>query len=242
MTTVHTLHFGGPGESATRELAERFQRLKPAAAGAAPGLVARIEEALRMLASLDRQYGSSGAPPVEEADALACAAIVDLARLDAECARAGLEGSTAELARIAVGVALWAMRHELPMRIEAIEHVASALGLLSNDSRREELGAVIALMDAFIAHVRPMLSADLERSNPQRPWRILNANLAITAIRSGDAAAMEKAFDMLDAALPEERAGFYAEALALALNPRIPAAVREAIEARHNRWSAQEGR
>ena len=38
--------------------------------------------------------------------------------------------------------------------------------------------------------------------------------------------------DALDRALPEEAAGFYPEALALALNPRIAPAVRERIEAR----------
>ena len=41
------------------------------------------------------------------------------------------------------------------------------------------------------------------------------------------------AFDALDAALPDERAGFYAEALALALAPGIAPAVRERIAARH---------
>ncbi len=40
---------------------------------------------------------------------------------------------------------------------------------------------------------------------------------------------MELAFDALDAALPDERANFYAEALALALAPGIAPAVREAI-------------
>ena len=32
---------------------------------------------------------------------------------------------------------------------------------------------------------------------------------------------MDHAFDALDAALPDERAGFYAEALALALSPGV---------------------
>jgi hypothetical protein len=89
-----------------------------------------------------------------------------------------------------------------------------------------------------IAHVAPRLAPDLERSNPERPWRILHVNLAITAIRTEDPALMEVAFDALDAALPDERAGFYGEALALALSPRIPEAVREPIAARHARWGA----
>ena len=48
---------------------------------------------------------------------------------------------------------------------------------------------------------------------------------------------MAHAFDALDRALPDERAGFYAEAMALALAPRIAPAVREAIAERHRRWT-----
>ena len=100
----------------------------------------------------------------------------------------------------------------------------------------EELAAVFGLMQGVIAHVSPVLSADLERSNPERPWRILHANFAITAIRTEDPQMMAYAFDALDAALPVEREGFYAEALALAMNPRIPEEVRGSIAARHRRW------
>ena len=66
---------------------------------------------------------------------------------------------------------------------------------------------------------------------------MLHVNFAITAIRSEDPALMEHAFDALDRALPDERAGFYAEAMALALGPRIAPAVREAIAGRHRRWT-----
>jgi hypothetical protein len=83
-----------------------------------------------------------------------------------------------------------------------------------------------------IANVRPRLGHDLERSNPERPWRLLHANLAITAIRTEEATLMDSAFDALDAALPDEAQSFYGEARALALAPGISPVVRERIEAR----------
>ena len=61
--------------------------------------------------------------------------------------------------------------------------------------------------------------------------------IAITAIRTEDPAMMDFAFDALDDALPGERAGFYSEALALALAPGIAPAVRSRIEARHRKWT-----
>jgi hypothetical protein len=48
-------------------------------------------------------------------------------------------------------------------------------------------------MHGVIDNVRPRLGADLERSNPERPWRILHANLAITAIRTEDAVLIDAA-------------------------------------------------
>ncbi|HRE14354.1 MAG TPA: hypothetical protein PLD37_09190, partial [Usitatibacteraceae bacterium] len=66
---------------------------------------------------------------------------------------------------------------------------------------------------------------------------ILHANLAITAIRTERPELMDATFDAFEAALPDERAGFFAEALALALAPGIAPAVRERIEARHLKWT-----
>ena len=78
------------------------------------------------------------------------------------------------------GITLWALRHDVGIRV--VEPVANALALRSNEARsREELAAVFGLMQGVIAHVAPLLSSDLERSNPERPWRILHANFAITA-------------------------------------------------------------
>jgi hypothetical protein len=118
-----------------------------------------------------------------------------------------------------------------------VEPVVNALGWRANHARgKAELAAVCTLMRGVIEHVAPRLAADLERSNPERPWRVLHANLAITAIRTEDGDAIEAAFDALDAALPDERAGFYAEARALALAPGIAPEVRGRIEARCAKW------
>jgi hypothetical protein len=215
--TVSPIRFGDEGQLATRELLGRFEALFPEP----PEALARN---LRALESLDRRHGGEGPLPVEDAGDIADAAIEALAGLDAKAAD------------LVVGVALWAVRHGVSLR--AIEPVANALAQRSNlAGSRQELAAVFGLMQGFIAHVEPLLAPDLERSNPERPWRILHVNFAITAIRTEDALLMDHAFDALDRALPGECAGFYAEALALAMAPRIARAVRERIEARHARWT-----
>jgi hypothetical protein len=215
--TVHTLHFGDEGQRATDALLQRLDALDPPAPASLRAQVATLH-------SLDRQYGGDALLELEGADALVDAILAELARI--------------EDADLALGVALWAIRHGVPIGV--VEPVANALAQRSNEARgKEQLAAVFGLMQGVIAHVAPRLSADLERSNPERPWRLLHANLAITAIRTEDPQLMDFAFDALDAALPDERAGFYAEALALALGPRIAPAVREQLEQRQRRWTAQ---
>ena len=208
---VQAIRFGDEGELATRALVERFSGLGEPLAGY-----------LRAFESIDRRHGGSGRLPLEDAGELADAAIEAAHRAQAD--------------DLVLGVALWAVRHEVALR--AIEPVVNALARRSNEAANPQaLAAVFGLMQGFIAHVAPALSADLERSNPERPWRVLHVNFAITAIRTEDPVLMAYAFDALDSALPRERAGFYAEAMALALAPRIAPAVREAISARHLRWT-----
>ncbi|MDQ3025815.1 MAG: hypothetical protein M3R58_04840 [Pseudomonadota bacterium] len=212
--TIQTIQFGDEGQVATRELLKRFEALRPEVAGH-----------LRTLEALDRQYGGSGVLPVEDAGDLVAAALAQMAHLE----------TTDEFADLTLGIALWALRHGIP--IDVVEPVANALAVRSNRAATaQELAAVFGLMQGLIAHVEPRLGPDLERSNPERPWRILHANLAITAIRTEDPALMDYAFDALDRALPDEAAGFYSEALARSLNPRISPVVRERISARHLKW------
>ena len=50
--------------------------------------------------------------------------------------------------------------------------LCNALARRSNAARgKKALAAVAALMQGVISHVAPRLSGDLERSNPERPWR-----------------------------------------------------------------------
>ena len=215
--TVSPIRFGDEGQIATRELLRRFQALD----GEPPETLARQ---VRALEALDRQYGGASPLPVEDAGELVDAVIAGLAQLGDESAD------------LVVGACLWAIRHDV--RVTAVEPVVNALALRSNRAAgKAELAAVFGLMQGFIAHVRTSLAADLERSNPERPWRILHVNFVITAIRTEDPALMDFAFESLDHALPDECRGFYAEALALAMSPRIPPEVRERIAARHALWT-----
>ena len=222
---IQPIRIGDEGQAATREMVRSVEA--HAAAEPSPHAEGALQ-ALRTLESLDRQYGGHAPLALEGLEEVVAAASTHLAHLE------GRDG----IADAVIGVALWAVRHDVPLAV--VEPVANALAHRSNAAgSKAELSAVFGLMQGVIAHVAPRLAADLERSNPERPWRILHANLAVTAIRAEDAALMDFAFDALDRALPDEARNFYGEALALALAPGIAPAVRERIEARHRAWNAR---
>jgi hypothetical protein len=216
---VQTIQFGDDGQAATRELAARFERFATAAPLDA-GVIARVRDGFAALQVHEKRRARGPAMAIDSLEDVVATLVVELARLDDP--------------DFVIGIALWAIRHGIT--IAPVEDVVNALALRSNRAAgKSEIAAVYGLMQGVIAHVAPLLAADLERSNPERPWRILHVNFAITAIRTEDPALMDFAFDALDAALPDEAAGFYAEALALALSPRIAPAVRERIENRCQR-------
>jgi hypothetical protein len=219
---IRTIRFGDEGEAATRELLRRFDALGERA-GLPVATLKALHAQLATLESLDRQYGGLAPLALEDLGELVASILTQVAAMgDAD---------------LVIGVALWAIRHDVGL--DAVGPVANALAERSNRAaNKQELAAAFGLMQGVIAHIAPRLSADLERSDPERPWRILHANLAITAIRTEDPALIDFAFDALDRALPDERAGFYSEALALALAPGIAPAVRERIAARHSQWTA----
>ena len=232
---VHTIRFGDEGRNASQELLRQFEGLLTRIHRVASPVVEKLRGELTTLEAIDRQYGGSGTLPLEDAEELAAATLADLARLENDYRHEGEETLLA-IAHVTVGVALWAVRHALVLTVP--EPVTNALAQISNAAgSKAELSAVFGVMQGVIDNVRPILESDLERSNPQRPWRLLHVNLAITAVRTEDSRLMELAFDALDAALPDERAGFYAEALSVAMGPKVAKNVREAIESRHERWT-----
>ena len=227
---IKAVRIGDEGQLASRDLLARFDGFREARKALFPAASLEVVgRALATLDALDRQYGGEGPLPLEGADEIVAAALTEIARLT-------VNDSIPELDELAIGIALWSIRHEV--ELAPVEPVANALAHRANRARsKQELAAAFGLMQGLLAHVAPRLSADLERSNPERPWRILHVNFAITAIRTEDAALMDFAFDALEAALPGERAGFFAEALALALGPAISPTVRERIGARHLKWT-----
>ncbi len=213
------------------------QRLTGAGTGRDPvTLVALVSEFLRVMQSLDAEHGGNGALPVEGAAPAVDEALTALAELETWLQRLELREFRANLLATQLAVGHWAMCHALQFHVVA--PLVNALAEQANAAEsRQENAAVFALMQGLVEHLAPQLAADLERSNPERPWRLLNLNLAITGIRTGDTAMIGYAFEKLDRNLPDECRGFYAEARAIAAQPGFPPECRALIDAGYQRWT-----
>jgi len=66
---------------------------------------------------------------------------------------------------------------------------------------------------AIVAAASPVISQDLEKANPGRPWRALLLNQGIVATRSHDAGLMEQAFAVLTYYLPKDVGQFFTEGM-----------------------------
>lgn len=116
------------------------------------------------------------------------------------------------LEEVALAVAHWVIRQRAEIRnLEAIVNILAAKA--NHTSDKTVLTALFHVMNDVIEHAAPQLKDDQDKSDPGRPWRMLNFNFAIVATRSMNKELMIRAFDTLGRNLPEDCPQFFAEGL-----------------------------
>jgi len=126
--------------------------------------------------------------------------------------RLGLQQEKAMLEEIAFTAAHWVIRHHGDIR--SLEVIVNILATKANRTAdKDVLTSLFHVMNDVIEHTSPELKSDLDKSDPARPWRMLNFNFAIVATRTMDKDLMIKAFDTLGRNLPEDCPQFFEEGL-----------------------------
>lgn len=131
--------------------------------------------------------------------------------------------------QLTIPLALWAAQHQLT--IAELELLINALSSLANNTHEpEQLATMSDAVDKIIEAITPQLRQDADRSNPGRPWRILNINHSIIATRSHDPHRMEAIFEQLLFRLPEDAPGFFEEGMQQMSSIDYPDHVRAVME------------
>ncbi|MGB5472337.1 MAG: hypothetical protein WBQ78_02535 [Gammaproteobacteria bacterium] len=155
----------------------------------------------------------------------------------ASCAERLSPGEQREnTASLIVNMALWVARHD--GQIDTLEPVVDALALLANTLRTPQtLETLSAEIGQIVAAIAPVITRDLEKINPGRPWRVLLLNYSIVATRSHNTAMMEQAFAVLTRHLPEDAGRFFSEGMQQMDALDYPEPVRKVMAKYHRQWS-----
>jgi hypothetical protein len=116
------------------------------------------------------------------------------------------------LEEIALAAAHWVIKHQGEIR--NLEVVVNMLAAKANQtSDKTILTALFHVINDVIEYASAEFKDDLDKSDPSRPWRMLNFNFAIVATRTGNKELMIRAFDTLGRNLPEDCPHFFEEGL-----------------------------
>ncbi len=139
---------------------------------------------------------------------------------------------------LSIALALWIARHG--GYLYTAEPVADALALYANRTREPSgLAALYEVMGEVLAAIAPALRQDLEKTNPGRPWRVLNLNRAIVATRTHRPELMEQAFAVLIENLPEDAPQFFSQGMEQMDLLNYPSHVREVMDKYYQQWSVK---
>ncbi len=155
---------------------------------------------------------------------------LDLAR------RARLGEVYRALEGVVVSTARWIGRHG--GSLQRLEPVVDALAQFANTTRDPgELLVLYEAMNEVTDYTADIIRRDLEKTNPGRPWRVLNMNRAIVATRTHQPDVMDTAFRALVENLPEDAPGFFAEGMEQMDLLNYPPHVREVMDRYYRKWS-----
>jgi hypothetical protein len=147
-----------------------------------------------------------------------------------------LPDEAALLEEIALSVTHWVIRQRGEIRsLEAIVNLLA--DKVNQTSDKKMLTALFHVIKDVIQHTAEDLKSDPEKSDPNRPWRMLNFNYAIVATRTMNRDLMVLAFDSLGQNLPEDCPGFFEEGLRQSEKPVYGPEIKTIMAEYFKKWT-----
>ena len=139
------------------------------------------------------------------------------------------------LAKIFIFLSLWFIRRGAVL--DNLSGIADGFANLVNGTTElDELKRLGMLGDEIMLSVNDNISLDKDRSDPWRPWRVINLNIGIAATRSLDPSFMRNIFDKLERRLPHDLPGFFSDGKRQMINQNVPEEVRVVMDNYSEKW------
>ncbi len=175
-------------------------------------LIDAISQFFILYGKLGNKHGENSLIKKSEISQIGEEAINCLIELGSWAERLELHQEKAMLEEIALAAPHWIIRHQGEIR--SLEVIVNMLAAKANrTSDQAILTSMFHVMNDLLEHASPELKSDLDKSEPSRPWRMLNFNFAIVATRTMNKEFMMRAYDTLGRNLPEDCPYFFEEGL-----------------------------
>lgn len=111
-----------------------------------------------------------------------------------------------------LSLAIWVHNHDGVL--QQLENIVNALSELANHTNDTDvLTKLHKIAEKVTNSAHEITKTDLDKSDPGRPWRILNLNHGIIATRTHNTDIINTVFEQLLQRLPEDAANFFADGM-----------------------------
>lgn len=161
---------------------------------------------------------------------------LDLAdRLSYQLRQLDIHDQQEALASLFASLSIWFARRSAVL--ENLDGTADGFARLVNrENGSEGLTTLRNLMNEVLLAASAEIKADEDRSNPWRPWRMLNLNMGIAATRSLDPQLMVDTFEALGPRLPHDLPGFFSDGRRQMDAQDVPQEVRDVLTRYAEKW------
>jgi len=175
-------------------------------------LIEAINQFIIIFEKLGNKYVENSVIKKDNISQIGEDAINCLNELGSWAERLDLPREKAIMDEIALTAARWVIRHQGEIR--SLDVVVNMLAAKANKtSDKTVLTALFQVMNDVIENASSEIKSDQDKSDTNRPWRMLNFNFAIVATRTLNKELMIRAFDTLGRNFPEDCSQFFEEGL-----------------------------
>lgn len=210
---------------------ERTQIITDAESGPVP-LASALSDFFQLASGLEHQGQQPDSEVISE---LANYALDLVDRLSYQLRQLDIHDQRENLAQLFASLTVWFAQRNAT--IDNLDGAAEGFAnLVNGEQAPAELASLCRLIDEVLEAASDKLKMDEDRSNPWRPWRVLNLNSGIAATRALDTQLMRNTFDNIGRRLPYDMPGFFADGKRQMDAQNVPQEVRDVMTQYAEKW------
>lgn len=210
---------------------EKTQKITDQESGPIP-LAQAMSDFFQIASSLEQEDQQIDSDAISE---MAHYALDLMDRLSYQVLHLDIHNQRDNISRLFASLSVWFVRRGAIL--DNLEGTADGFAILVNgENDQEELATMSRLMDEVLEAATDEIQLDADRSNPWRPWRVLNLNTGVAATRSLAPDLMKTTFEKLGRRLPYDMPGFFADGKRQMDAQNVPQEVRDLMTGYSDKW------